>query len=352
LESRKNVTGNEDDVLENTPFRVIFTYNSATTVTCLKWKEANIRWIVDKSQSIPLSSGTSNVHATTAKTVRQVRFVQPQNHQQHATISASPIIEKIPDLCQAIAQLQQPHGNTCAGYLLDSLQRKHGIFPLGSSACYNDQQSWSAYSLRQILTSRAGIDQGMMGPNKYKLAVDLASSVLQLHRTPWLCEDWNSNDVYFVQRPGTLASSICEHTFIDSRFSAAKATQKLAQPPMQRVIRNPTLFALGILLIELLYEKPIEDLQTDRDRDCEGTPGAIWCTAVRLVDGDVRLKAGLLYSDAVRRCIYSDFNQKTSSLDDQDFQRAVFDGVVVPLETSLKFFEGDFDEAVSDSFIE
>jgi hypothetical protein len=223
----------------------------------------------------------------------------------------------------------------------DSLKRKHGIYPLDTSACHNAEQSWSAYTLRQVLTKRAGFARRLMQHDKFRVAVDLASSVLQLYKTPWLGDDWSDNDVYFVHRPGTPLSSIYKHPFIYRTFSSTITSQNVVtQPPICRVIRNQTLFTLGVMLIELLYGTSIEELQTDHDRDCQGTPGAIWCTAERLIDEEIALEAGQLYSDAVRRCIRCDFNQKNSSLDDKDFQQAVFDGVVWPLEKTLQHFNG------------
>ena len=106
------------------------------------------------------------------------------------------------------------------------------------------------------------------------------------------------------------------------------------------VIRNQTLFTLGVLLIELLYGMSIEELQTTPDLACEGTPGAVWCTVERLVDEEIALEAGQLYSDAVRWCIRCDFNRTNMSLDDQEFQQAVYEGVVAPLEKTLQHFNG------------
>jgi hypothetical protein len=353
LESRKT-SSEHDNFLEDTPFRVIFTYKSATTAASLSWKEADIRWIAEISPSI---LNVQDAPTTNASTDRRLRFSEPptqkRNNNTTVTITQSQAVvltpsspEQIRNFCQAITKFQQPPVvDTCAGYLLDNLKRRHGVYPVNAPAHNNTQHGWSAYTLQQVLNKHVDVHEGSMLHNKFKLAVDLASSVLQLYRTPWLNDDLSSSDVYFVQRPDTPRSLICQYPFIKRKFPTTNVVQPpLHQAPMHRVIRNPTLFALGILLIELLYETPIENLQTDRDRDCEGTPGAVWCTVGRLVDEEISFKAGQLYSDAVRRCIRCDFNQKTSSLDDQDFQRAVFDGVVIPLEKSLKFFKGELDD--------
>jgi hypothetical protein len=352
----ENRSGKEDDaeLLESTPFRVIFTYNSTAPVKSWTWKEADIRWISDKQiSSIPVSTCAQTTF-TPSKVTRRVRFDQMQLQtgsnsttvtltEQHTGVIAQtkPTPEEIQSLCHAISGLQQRERDLCAGYLLDSLKRKQGIYPLETPACHTNQQNWSAYTLRQVLTRKAGFGRRLMQHDKFKVAVDLASSVLQLYKTPWLNDNWGDDDVYFVHRPGAPLSSIYQHPFIYRKFPLPSASASPVNPPPARsIIRNQTLFTLGILLIELLYGTSIEELQTTKDLDCQGTPGAVWCTAERLVEEELALEAGQLYSDAVRRCIRCDFNLKTSSLDDQDFQQAVFDGVVAPLEKTLQRFNG------------
>ena len=57
------------------------------------------------------------------------------------------------------------------------------------------------------------------------------------------------------------------------KFSSTPASQlSSTQRAACQVIRNQTLFTLGILLIELLYGKSTEELQSPRDLDSQGTP--------------------------------------------------------------------------------
>jgi hypothetical protein len=97
---------------------------------------------------------------------------------------------------------------------------------------------------------------------------------------------------------------------------------------------------LGVLLIELWYGKTIEDLKTAPDENWHGTPSIAWCAAERIDEHEIEFEAGQLYSGAVRRCIWCDFDRKENDLDNEEFQRAVFNGVVVPLETTLQQFKG------------
>ncbi|KAF1849283.1 uncharacterized protein K460DRAFT_280656 [Cucurbitaria berberidis CBS 394.84] len=353
LENRSWRVEKEEDLLEHTPFRVIFSYATDTgpslvASTSWNWKEANIRYIVDKPKQVALSP--SKDHACPPpRSTRRVRFnqVQVQESSSSSTVTvveqqmispSKPTPEQIQDLCKTIAKLQPPERDLCIGYLMDSVQRKHGIYPLQSPpGC--DQQQWVAYSLRQILTKRANINRRLTQHDKLRVAVDLASSVLQLYKTPWLDEQWSDNDVYFIHRPGISLATVFEHPFVYRKLSSTPPTQPAStQQGACRVIRNQTLFALGILLIELLYGKPIEELQSPRDLECVGTPGVAWCTAERLIEEEIEYEAGPRYLDAVRRCIRCDFNKKDSSLDDEEFQQAVFDGVVAPLEKTLQHF--------------
>lgn len=131
--------------------------------------------------------------------------------------------------------------------------------------------------------------------------------------------------------------SIYEHPYVYRQLSqATNVPASQNQQTKYRVIRNQTLYSLGILLIELWYGKLIEQLQAPSDLDCAGTPGATWCTAERPVDNELEFEAGKRYSDAVRRCIRCDFDRSDMNLNNESFQRAVFDGVVVPLETTLQ----------------
>lgn len=220
---------------------------------------------------------------------------------------------------------------------MDSVRRKHGIYPLEPPNGCNQQQ-WAAYSLRQVLTKRANVNRRLTQHDKLRVAVDLASSVLQLYKTPWLDEEWSDNDVYFIHRPGTSVAMVYEHPFVYRKFSSTASSQSRNIPGPCRVIRNQTLFTLGILLIELLYGKSIEELQSPRDLDCQGTPGVVWCTAERLIEEEIEYEAGPRYLDAVRRCIRCDFNKKDLSLDNEEFQLAVFEGVISPLEKTLQQF--------------
>jgi len=357
LESRNQKLQQGDDALDHTPFRVVFTNETVTAspqpISCnyWKWTEADIRYIADQPDKKPPPPYMHRA-LTSPKLPKTVRFMQTESRssssstitlvENSSTSGMSSTPTHIEDLCKAVGALGDAKHDLCIGYLIDDDKRKHGIYPLEASSG-SDQQKWVAYSLRQVLTKHTNIGRPLRLQDKLRIAVDLASSVLQLYRTPWLDEHWSDNDVYFIHRPGVPLSALYDHPFVYRNLSSACTIQPHdTQRAVAKVIRNQTLYTLGLVLIELIYGNPIEELQIPQDQDCAGTPGVTWCTAERLLDEDIEFNAPTHYVEAVRRCIRCDFNRKESSLDDEAFQQAVFEGVVAPLEKTLQhFLRGD-----------
>jgi hypothetical protein len=179
-------------------------------------------------------------------------------------------ITQIKNICAAIAQLPSQY-DACVGYLLDDTQQRHGIYWKSTD---HTQRSWKTYTLDQVLAGTHDHLTPLSLHDKFQLAVDLASGVLELHQTPWLNEDWKQSDVLFIHRPGAPKSAIYEHPFVYCEVSQTAIQQALTtSTTVDRVIRNKTLYTLGIVLIELCYGRQIQALQEHEDLDCTGTRG-------------------------------------------------------------------------------
>jgi hypothetical protein len=359
LESRSRKVHEENEHVEQLPFRVIFAYNSDADTSSISphscaWKEADIRYIQEEPKSVPCLSPLPILSAfQTPK--KKVRFIQveketvstlpisPPSSMSASTSTLNPVGSRLPtmnqiqDLCEAIARLQQPYRNECSGYLTDELKRKYGIYFLDSPAV--SEQQWMSYSLNDVLARKFPMTSPLTQNDKLRVAVDLASSALQLYKTPWLEEMWTKDDVLFIHRPG---ASPYDHPFVSQRFSppsitSGEKTDTTTGLARYGAIRNPTIFSLGVLLIELWYGTSIEELQIPTDMDRGGTTGVVWCTAERLVT-EIAFQAGIKYSEAVRRCIRCDFDRRDVDLDDEGFQQTVYNGVVALLEKTLKDF--------------
>ncbi|PSN59413.1 hypothetical protein BS50DRAFT_580002 [Corynespora cassiicola Philippines] len=336
---------------EKTPFRVIFSYSAGSDSQRVSWTEADICCVIDGSGKTATAL-TQNSVSTEPKAKRKVRFGQANSQEQSASAIlatasavqsavADPTADRIHDLCKALQSLNQPYRDMCIGYLFDKLKRKHGIYPLPPPVSAAHQHQWVAYSLRDVLSHDTKVGRKLSQHDKLKVAIDVSSSVLQLYNTPWLNEEWSKDDVLFIQRPGFPPSSLYEHPFV-RRILGSSPSKTYSKPSgsTYSIIRNRTLFTLGILLIELWYGKSIEELQIPEDLNYQNIAGVAWGTAYRLVEDELEFEAGPRYSLAVRRCIRGDFDRrdKDMSLEDEDFQKVVYNGVVALLEKTFQQF--------------
>lgn len=164
--------------------------------------------------------------------------------------------------------------------------------------------------------------------HRLELGIKLASSVMQLHDSGWLAEEWGREDVLFFNRDGIVQ---VENPMV--RWSNRIPTMSAETVKRGVVQCNQTLLSLGIILIELYHGKCLEE--------CKGVDGEY----VGLGDGKTRHSeawslvdllyddAGDLYGDAVRRCVRG-LDHRESRLDEGGFKLEVFRKVLYPLQTN------------------
>ena len=269
-------------------------------------------------------------------TDKGVRFAKQAKKAVQAALEPQPNMQPIKDLCSAIYTLQKPQRDVCFSLLVNEIaKQKYGVHIYPMKQLPPDTDAWLVSSLRTVLD-----DSEFARRDRLKLAVILASSVLQLHETPWLDDNWGKDSIFFVKRPG---KAIYDQPFVSQHFNRTTQTATTGTTPsaMSRIIRNQTLYALGVALIELWYGKTLVELHKDVDGPHNtGIPQVDsmteYNTADRLVD-ELYSEAGGKYSDAVRRCIRCDFDRRASSLEDAQFQRAVYQGVVAQLKENYEF---------------
>jgi hypothetical protein len=245
---------------------------------------------------------------------------------------------RIEDLCHKLKQCNSP------GYIgfLDDNHHKHYIqvFPLTPQG--------EGISLAEILSRNEvsgqrpiGLELGLRG--KYELAVTLATSVLQLYATPWLDEHWSNKDVYFVQKRSE--SFPAKYAYIQKAFDPprvrAMSDPELSTPVIVRpAIRNETIFALGVSLIELSLGQTLGSFEMDIDLGPEGERSLItdWLIASRLLKEKIRYSEGDRYTKTIHRCINCVFDPLDPTLENAAFRQAFYDNAVVPLKEILDDF--------------
>jgi len=185
------------------------------------------------------------------------------------------------------------------------------------------------------LTSTMSLDDVLRGrvrlstKQRLELGIKLASSVMQLHNSGWLAEEWGRKDVFFLldsEGIATFENPLISWSNSISTTSAEKAERTVVQC-------NQTLLSLGIILIELYHGKCLEEC-SDIDSGDRGTAAQktrhsrAWSLVDLLYDD-----AGDLYGDVVRRCVRG-LDHRESSLDQKGFKLEVFQKVLYPLQTN------------------
>ncbi|KAH9826463.1 hypothetical protein Tdes44962_MAKER03456 [Teratosphaeria destructans] len=121
-----------------------------------------------------------------------------------------------------------------------------------ASHCIGRRGPWSTRGVGPpgILNRR-----GLSVAGTRRLALGLAAGVLKLHDTPWLPRQCNVT--LFV----TGVTLVVDYPFMSATVvHDPSAAAPNALQPSQPLIRDETVFALGILLIELCLRRPFDDL--------------------------------------------------------------------------------------------
>ena len=207
-------------------------------------------------------------------------------------------------------------------------------------------QSIHTKSLDLLLdeSSNGGHGPNLTRHDRLYVAVTLASSVLQLERTSWLKKQWSSSDISFHYPDGSNRKNnrpALAYPYLSWKPSLLNSTgQNNADSSVLKthLIRNECLFALGLALIELCFGMTLSKLEKPQDKASNEAITRL-NTARRLLDG-VYDEIGCRYGDVVRRCLFCPFDVREASLDNDEFQEAVFNNIVTPLFQDLEAFGG------------
>ena len=219
-------------------------------------------------------------------------------------------IRNITEICTCIGK--------CIG-ILSSNNLKHPVWvPRAPSTLAR------AVSLAELLSQSSPAPLPL---HRLKLAVRLASSVLQFHTSGWLQDRWSNKDVYLVQR-GSSQSSL-EIPVVHHAFTREPPSSE-ASIELTIYHCNLSLFSLGIVLIELWFWKRVESPQAHNPNL------ARFITAAELIR-TLSEDAGALYASSVKHCIYG-LGPQELRLENNEFKNEVYLKVLQPLEKHLEAF--------------
>lgn len=194
-------------------------------------------------------------------------------------------LKEVDHLCKVITGRQTK--KCCLGFTLDDQTMLRGAYNVsnGRAGPTTDLIVEDSITLEQLLlykirppapTTRDDANQLVM-TERLALAANLASSLLQLHETPWLNSIWTKKDIHFVRtyqqpsagrlvrayRPVDAKQPFVSHDFVVRHDIAHAPNADESVPPP--VHGNFSLLALGIILLELYFNEPIENKRLPED---------------------------------------------------------------------------------------
>lgn len=224
----------------------------------------------------------------------------------------------------------------CIGYLEKTPDSKHLIYLRGQGLKAGNQLDAPLKSLADLLEQRQqGSDETFDISQVERLALSrsLAAAVLQFHPTPWLRNTWSSKDVFFLLQSDSSnpQSAEIKEPFVDvSVQDSSKAKVDGRPDPCYPFAPNDFLFGLGVMLIELAFQKPLQSMKKPCDT-IDGMDGRYdsFFTAKRL-SKLVSRKFGTRYGEIARKCLACDFG-RGDDLGRPALQEAVYREVVCEL---------------------
>ena len=250
----------------------------------------------------------------------------------------------INDICTAVSK----HGGVRQGigFLTDESvgQHRHNVYLVDERT----GQGMNPKSLEDLLQVSKQRVPGFSLSRRDRLyiAVTLASSVLQLDGTSWLKRQWKSGDILFLpfeDQKGPAPKFDYARPYVTWNIvpddTNAALTADASRTTVAHRIPSEVLFVLGITLTELCFGQNIYDMRVEEDIDTIEVL-TNFNTASRLIDY-VYSESGSRYGDVVRRCLKCPPDVRDASLDNEEFQEAVFESIVTPLRQDFEDFNGD-----------
>ena len=238
----------------------------------------------------------------------------------------------IPDLCHHLGQQRSISNDPvcCVGFLQKSKTFKHLIFTPNDSINKSPDMKTLEAGLAHIKAHSKMIPL----PEKVRLSKCLAHALLRYHSTPWLAQHWRSRDVVFFGITDLSQDPLCS-PYLKAKISMASASPShsiagTTSVPSQRTpVRNQTLFNLGVMLVELAYDSPLEELVIPADEDPHGHEYTLYYAALRLGE-DLKRRLAPGYGAAVTICLHGGFGA-SCDLEDIQVQERFYHEVVQKL---------------------
>ena len=247
--------------------------------------------------------------------------------------------------CLCVEIQRECGASTVLGYLPDPDPLKERRFCLSHVPNANPKLI-QPIQLKSLLTMQQQTQSHPVPPHlrlsakqRYGLAAAVTWAVLHLSGTPWLSDSWDIEQLYVFCESTVTGAQLSSHNCSVSYLfetNAAPSKPTCSNRFQSNLIRNKTLFALGVLLIELSTNKPLEGFwPQDFAGSPVSTPADQFNAAESRLD-DLYLEAGDSYAYAVQRCLRCEFPGRdvAKSFDFPIFRSHFYNTVVAPIQAT------------------
>ncbi len=217
-------------------------------------------------------------------------------------------------LSRSVAQSER-----CIGYLERSSESKQLIYLKGQDVRTEHRANVPPSSLAQLLSQyKEGSEEanGIAHYERLRLSRKLATALLQFYSTPWLQNTWSSRDVLFQLQSSSSTGQIdiLQEPFVDISVRGSTVAVHNGHPTTcYPFAPNDFLFGLGVMLLELAYQKPLGSMQQPCDvANSQDESHTLFFTAKRM-SRLVSAKSGSRYGEIVRKCLACDFGRGDDS---------------------------------------
>ncbi|EYB25191.1 hypothetical protein FG05_08146 [Fusarium graminearum] len=164
---------------------------------------------------------------------------------------------------------------------------------------------------------------------KRRLALIFAESLLLYHGSDWLQPGWVKDDIYFFFK--TEDEPDLKTPFLSARLNVPGSGQFLAGSMAYHT--NPSILALGVLLIEIFNERAIEKWRTAKERSNSNT-----ATLQIVADRIVNKMDSSGSTKAIQACLSLDWIPvgRSAGLDDAETRTGFLKNVIWPIKQELQ----------------
>ncbi|KAJ5768754.1 Synaptobrevin [Penicillium odoratum] len=197
-------------------------------------------------------------------------------------------------------------------------------------AIYHRQRLPSFKDIETVSLAEVLSDEAFRLEQRSRLALKLASSVMQLNTTEWLSDYWSKSDISFLR---SLEKVDFNNPLIRRSFGPRLGLASLSNSLPNLYWNIPCPFSPGVVILELWYRQALEKLKNETERKMPPEYSDV-LTARRLAS---EMDCSPNYKNSVQRCV-SGLDAAYTSLMEDKFRAEVEEKIIYPLEEDLRFY--------------